>query len=280
MVYLLQIVAENPIRLILFTYSFAISSLVAILERVLLPHYPVYQPLRIRLARAYFSAAATHIPRLVHRLPVTNCPPERALKQAGDDWEGYLIPALSGEATHPAQRESFLKAYQHVLRQGVPPSQVIFMGDSAGAAMAIMAALELPSRGLPSPSGSILISPWMDASLQSYEGGNPTMATDYVNTANTSVPMMFRQFLGDTDGKDPDANPLYQSPGTIHKAFLSTPQLILTGGAEMAKEDGRRWAGLCRQANVPYQLVLEWAQMHIYALGSRLDWEVFMRFGR
>lgn len=78
MVHVLTIVAQNPIRVLCFTYSFVTSSLLAVAERVLLAHYPAYQSQRTRIARAYLAAAAIHIPRLVHGLLVTNCPPERA----------------------------------------------------------------------------------------------------------------------------------------------------------------------------------------------------------
>jgi acetyl esterase/lipase len=42
------------------------------------------------------------------------------------------IAALTDVASHPAQLHAFLDTYKHVLGQGVPPSQIIFMGDSAG----------------------------------------------------------------------------------------------------------------------------------------------------
>ncbi|KAL2831018.1 alpha/beta-hydrolase [Aspergillus pseudoustus] len=326
MVHLARIIAGHPLQFLKFCYSFLTQSLLDLAERIFLPHYPVYQSLRTRIARAYLAAAAIHLPDIVHRLPVTACPSGRARKVGDAHWKGYVVPGshtlqeqesrgklvvalyahgggyvrgearqylnymerwisvavnrgidlvflsveypLSTEAAHPAQRDSFLAGYRYLLDQGMPTNRVVFMGDSAGAAMSILSATELPALNLPQPACSVLISPWLDTSLSLYAaGGNPLSTTDYVNTANTSVPLMFGLFLGGKkDGSDPDVNPLCRKPNEMH--FLN-PQLILTGGAEMAMWDGRRWAHLCGEAGVSHELVVEWGQLHIYAMGSK-----------
>ena len=42
----------------------------------------------------------------------------------------------------------------------------------------------------------------------------------------------------------------------------------LIGGAEFCHQDGRDLAVLCRRAGVKHELVWEWAQLHVFALGS------------
>jgi acetyl esterase/lipase len=42
------------------------------------------------------------------------------------------LPALTDQAPHPAQRDAFLNGYKYLLNEGIPASNVIFMGDSAG----------------------------------------------------------------------------------------------------------------------------------------------------
>lgn len=133
------------------------------------------------------------------------------------------------------------------------------------AALSIMAGIALPSLGLPQPAGSVLISPWLDTSLRTYESGSPLVETDYVVTANTSVPYMFNLFRGSYPGDSPEVNPLYRAPEEISHL---NPQLILVGGAEMALDDGKDWAALCKKAGVRHELVIEWGQLHIYAMGS------------
>lgn len=106
----------------------------------------------------------------------------------------------------------------------------------------------------------------MDHSLRVYEGGNPLVESDYVIAANTFVPMCTSIFLGGLSGTSPDTNPLYQRPEAITKL---NPQLILVGAAEFALQDSKEWALLCKQANIKHEMVVEWAQMHIYAMGSK-----------
>jgi acetyl esterase/lipase len=157
------------------------------------------------------------------------------------------------------------------------------MGDSAGgmfslfaptsiqksklriAALSIMASIELSSKGLPQPAGSVLISPWLDTSLQYYASGSPLVETDYVVTANTSVPQMFQMFRGLYPGDSPEVNPLRRD---LSELRLLNPQLILVGGGEMALEDGKDWAKMCQNAGVKHELIIEWGQLHIYAMGS------------
>lgn len=94
------------------------------------------------------------------------------------------------------------------------------------------------------------------------------MESDYVITANTSVPKMFSLFLGGADGESPDVNPLYCDPKEIETVKLN-PQLIMVGAAEYALQDGKGWAEICKKAYIKHKLVLEWGQLHIYAMGSK-----------
>lgn len=91
MVQLAVLLLTNPVKSLAFAYSFVAHSLVIVSRRFLLPHYPVYQSLRIQFQRAYLAAASITIPEIVHRLPITNCPEECARK-VGSGWTGYIIP--------------------------------------------------------------------------------------------------------------------------------------------------------------------------------------------
>jgi acetyl esterase/lipase len=62
-----------------------------LLRRLLLPHFPVYQSLRLQLQRAYLSSASLTFPDLTHRLPVGNISPRRARK-VDETVPAYLIP--------------------------------------------------------------------------------------------------------------------------------------------------------------------------------------------
>ncbi|EXJ91708.1 hypothetical protein A1O3_00258 [Capronia epimyces CBS 606.96] len=343
MAHLLVVLLRAPFQTCAFLYVFIAQVVLVLLKRLLLPHFPIYQSLRLQVQRAYLSSASLTYPELVHRLPVTTSE-QRAQRVGngngnGNGWTGYLIPGhhdqdlrpftqtppdgsrcvvlyahgggyargearmyipymerwvacaaeqgilllflsveypLTSEAPHPAQRDSFIKAYRHLLEVGVSPESIVFMGDSAGGGLCILSALEAEKQGLPQPAASILISPWMDMSLRSFQGGNALVETDYVATANTSVPMFVRMFLGQGQsqhkGDSPDVNPLYRTPESLR--YLN-PQLVLVGAAEFTLQESKDWAALCLKAGVEHELVVEWGQLHVYALGSSfLDPEV------
>ncbi|KAJ6016123.1 hypothetical protein N7540_010714 [Penicillium herquei] len=97
------------------------------------------------------------------------------------------------------------------------------------------------------------------------DGGNALMDTDYVVGANTTTPCFAMKWLNGISRTDPDVNPIYRQPGELTGL---NPQLILVGGGEFAIQEAKDWATLCRKADVPHEIICEWGQLHIYALGS------------
>ncbi|KAJ5707659.1 hypothetical protein N7488_007460 [Penicillium malachiteum] len=172
---------------------------------------------------------------------------------------------LTDQASHPAQRDAFLKSYQYLPREKIPPSNIIFMGDSAGGGCCILSAIESKLLGLPQPAGSILISPWINMSTHPRDGGNALMETDYVVGANTTTPHSAMKWLNGISPTDPDVIPIHRKPEELKGL---KPQLILVGGGEFALQEARDWASLCRKADIQHEIVCEWGQLHIYALGS------------
>jgi len=82
------------------------------------------------------------------------------------------------------------------------------------------------------------------------------------------VPDLVRRFLKGTGhgGADPEVNPLFWQPEELTGL---NRQLVLVGAAEIALQEGKDWAGLCGKAGIGHKLVVEWAQLHVYAMGSR-----------
>ncbi|OAP57404.1 hypothetical protein AYL99_08142 [Fonsecaea erecta] len=326
MMKLLLLLLKHPLRSLIFSYSFLVQILLVLLRRALLPHFPVYQTLRIQIQRAYLGSASLTFPDLTHRLPVGKLPIGRARKVDGSV-PAYLIPGrrelaefavpnpkrqqcvviyahgggyargearmylrymerwvreaskenldlvfvsveypLSVKESHPAQKNAFLQVYRYVLDQNIPPERIVFMGDSAGGSLCLLAEMDLNALNLPQPAATILISPWLDMNCKIYEGGNGAVETDYFMVANKAVPALAKLFVGDVPGDSPEVNPLHHRPEAL--AGLG-PQLIFTGGAEFARYDSEKWAELCRAAGVECKLIIEWAQIHIYAVGSK-----------
>lgn len=73
--------------------------------------------------------------------------------------------------TYPAQQEDVLSVWHTLLEQGVAPKKVIFLGDSAGANLALSVPLRLRDSGEPLPGGIVCFSLWGDTAAQgeSYE---------------------------------------------------------------------------------------------------------------
>lgn len=95
---LIGMLLRHPISALYFSYSFFVQVLLVLLRRLLLPHFPIFQTLRIQIHRAYLSSSALTFPDLVHRLPVVNCPEARARKVGTAGWTGYVVP---GQARLP-----------------------------------------------------------------------------------------------------------------------------------------------------------------------------------
>ena len=129
----------------------------------------------------------------------------------------------------------------------------------------MLSAVRLIELGLPQPACSVLISPWMDMAVSSYLGGSPTVESDYLVGGNASVPWMASKFVGSIPANSHEVNPLYCSPICIRGI---NPQLILVGAAEFALYDSKKWAEVLQVAGIQHKLVIEWGQLHIYAMGS------------
>ena len=131
----------------------------------------------------------------------------------------------------------------------------------------MLTAIELQRLEIPQPAAAVLISPWLDMALSAYQGGNPAVESDYFVMANQAVPKLAQLFAGDYDLDSPEVNPLFRKQEELRGIC---PQLILVGGAEFALSDSKSWARACDDADIPHKLHVEWGQLHIYAMGSRL----------
>jgi acetyl esterase/lipase len=113
--HLLVMMLQHPLQTLLFAQSFAAQVVLILLKRILLPHFPVYQSLRLQLQRAYLAAANVTFPDIVHRLPVGDVPQERARK-IDPKLQAYLIPGskdLSRYAKASENGKSCVVLYAH-----------------------------------------------------------------------------------------------------------------------------------------------------------------------
>ena len=163
------------------------------------------------------------------------------------------------------QTSSHLWAILPGVRTCITAFECLLLTGTLGG-LCILAGLELKRLNLPQPAATILISPWIDMALKAYRGGNPAVESDYFLVANKAVPALVSLFIGDRSPDSPDVNPLYCR---LEELKGLSPQLIFAGGAEFARYDSEKWAEMCHNAGVYCKLTIEWAQLHIYAVGSR-----------
>ncbi len=73
-----------------------------------------------------------------------------------------LVPhyRLAPEHRFPAAVDDAVKAYRHLLGEGVEPGRIVIAGDSAGGGLTIAAAIAIRDSGLPQPGCLFVISPW------------------------------------------------------------------------------------------------------------------------
>jgi monoterpene epsilon-lactone hydrolase len=72
---------------------------------------------------------------------------------------------LAPEHRFPAAIDDALVVYEHVLKLGYDPQNIIFAGDSAGGGITFALMLAARDKGLPLPGLAIGLSPWVDMTL-------------------------------------------------------------------------------------------------------------------
>ena len=170
---------------------------------------------------------------------------------------------LSPEHPLPAAVQDTVSLYRSLLREKFSPSQLIFMGDSAGGGLALLTIQALITQHLPVPRGLIVLSPWTDlsASGESY-------------TKNRQADVMFRHskndnsmvdfILGSDPGRFAASSPLV-SP--LFGSFQGFPPLYINvGTGEILEDDSRRVVSKAREENVDVTFEAGRHLMHVYPM--------------
>jgi acetyl esterase/lipase len=146
---------------------------------------------------------------------------------------------LGPEHPYPAAVDDALAAYEALLQNGTPPSDIAFAGESAGGGLAVATMVNARDHGLPLPAAAFLMSPYADLTL--------TGAT--METKHDVDPLLSRELLQPrvadyTAGQDAGLSLI--SP--IFADLTGLPPLLIQGGThEVLLDDAVR---LARQAAV------------------------------
>lgn len=171
----------------------------------------------------------------------------------------------------PAPLQDAITAYSHLLHgSGIPASQIILSGDSAGGnlALGLLRYIEEHDEDdLPLPGAVSLWSPWVDvgAALKGDVKSSPNFATDYLNGH-------FSRWGSSTISATVDASGPYLSP--LHHPFRlgrRIPVFIHGGEREVLQDDIRKFCRLYEEQGWLLHLVMSPGCPHdVLLLGPRM----------
>ncbi|MET3960820.1 acetyl esterase/lipase [Marmoricola sp. OAE513] len=159
-----------------------------------------------------------------------------------------------------------LDAYRYVLDSGVPASQVVIMGDSAGGYLTFQVALAAQAAGLPMPAGLVAMSPLID-----FDG------TAKVSAASAGTCALFPLSCFDALGqvvlraahRAGEAHGLPDSPSRAALHGLP-PSLIQASSSEMVFPDAEAMTAALISAGVDVELQVWDHQVHVFQAAAAI----------
>ena len=174
----------------------------------------------------------------------------------------HLEYRLVPEHPLPAAVDDALTLYRALLRDGVPSSRLVIMGDSAGGGLTLLTVQALLARNLPIPRAIIPMSPWADFS-SSGKSYTRNQLTDLMIRAE-SLMWSREQILGPNHAEVSRENALYSPLFGSFKGF--PPMYVTVGTAELLEDDSRQVADKAKREGVDVTLELGQHLMHVYPL--------------
>jgi salicylate hydroxylase len=164
---------------------------------------------------------------------------------------------LAPEHSFPAGLEDALAAYRW-LRARHAPADILFSGESAGAGLAIAAAMALRDAGEPLPAGIVALSPFVDCALAGEaihrrNGEDPIVEVD-------TLAYMVSSYFQERSPVDPLVSPIYGD-------FRGLPPMLVQAGAkEVLVEEAVRLVERAKAHGVAAALELYDERLHIFSL--------------
>jgi monoterpene epsilon-lactone hydrolase len=163
---------------------------------------------------------------------------------------------LAPENPCPAAVDDIAAAYRWFL-QNFPDEPVVALADSAGAAVLLAALQQARDEGLSLPEGIVLLSPWVDLSLQSWS----VVAASLAGTSGSSMEalgLMAHLYLNGRSATDPIASPLFGDFSSF------PPMLIHASKGDILYDDAVRLADRVRDAGGDLTVRLWTAETHVW----------------
>jgi acetyl esterase/lipase len=169
---------------------------------------------------------------------------------------------LAPEFPFPAAIDDVLSAYVWLIKR-VPPKKITFVGDSAGAGLALAAMLQMKAEALPLPAAGVLLCPWVDLTC-SHESYESLAAVDFLQTKE-ELQEAAQMYYQQESPQNPFVSPLYGNLKGLPPLFiqLGTHDLLYGEGRQLAEKATE--AGVKVELDVWDQMIHNWQRY-----GSRL----------
>lgn len=164
---------------------------------------------------------------------------------------------LAPEHPIPAAVTDALRAYRHLLLQGIDPKHVALAGDSAGGTLVLNTLLALRAEGGPLPGAAVVISPWVDLACS---GASFQSNARYDFLGQEHCLLAARHYLAGRDPASPDVSPLFAPLSGL------PPLLLQAGTLETLIDQIRAFAARAREAEVPLSFVEYPDMVHVWHL--------------
>lgn len=164
---------------------------------------------------------------------------------------------LAPEHPFPAALDDAVSSYHWLLDQGISPSRISVVGDSAGGGLALSMVIAIRDAGAPTPAAIVAIGPSTDLAK---EGASMKERAhlDPIVTYESSMAHALRYVGPKGNLKHPLASPLYADLRGL------PPLLIMVGTHEALFDDSTRFAAKAEAAGVEVQLDIWEEMIHVW----------------
>lgn len=162
---------------------------------------------------------------------------------------------LAPENPFPAALDDSVSAYRWLLAEGISPSNIMIVGESAGGGLCLATLLALRDQDIPLPAAAVAISPWTDLKCtgESYQTKNKVSLAPL-----NSWTVFSKYYVGDNDPGLSWISPLY---GDLHGL---PPIFINAGEDDELIDDSTRFTEKAKAAGVDVKLRVGENMVHCY----------------
>ncbi len=171
----------------------------------------------------------------------------------------------------PSQMYDVVKIYSHLLDEGICNSDIVVIGDSAGATLAVTSSLWLRDNDYPLPGHIVCFSLWADATssgesriTNAYTDPFYGIAKHKKTEDNLHLLRRISKYVLNVDRTDPYISPLFGS-------FKNFPKVtLICGTAELDESDNDRVYAKMKNENIDAELHKFEGMCHCFQLFSFL----------